>query len=124
MVFTDIYRLFMRRKPCLQSILFSHTFVTVGDTFIVDYLFKMNGRDYDDDGYYDSNKGFYEIESMLMKDDLYGFNSKVNLCSELDFGKKINLSNRVENDIARSEKKGEKRSSNYGRDDRATSEQV
>ena len=84
----------------------------------------MSGRDYDDDGYYDSNKGFYEIESMLMKDDLYGFNSKVNLCSELEFGKKINLSNRVQNDIVRSEKKGEKRSSNYGRDDRATSEQV
>lgn len=123
MVFRHIYRLNMRRKPCLQSILFSHTFVTVGYN-ITRLSFKMNGRDYDDDGYYDSNKGFYEIESMLMKDDLYGFNSKVNLCSELDFGKKINLSNRVQNDIARSEKKGEKRSSNYGRDDRATSEQV
>lgn len=123
MVFRHIYCLNMRRKPCLQSILFSHTFVTVGYN-ITRLSFKMNGRDYDDDGYYDSNKGFYEIESMLMKDDLYGFNSKVNLCSELDFGKKINLSNRVQNDIARSEKKGEKRSSNYGRDDRATSEQV
>ena len=38
--------------------------------------------------------------------------------------KKINLSVRVENDITRSEKKGEKRPNYYGRDDRATQEQV
>ena len=37
---------------------------------------------------------------------------------------KMNLSTRVENDITRSEKKGEKRVKNQGRDDRATSEQV
>ena len=45
-----------------------------------------------------------------------------------DFGKglekKINLSARVANDITRSEKKSEKRPNYYGRDDRATSEQV
>ena len=38
--------------------------------------------------------------------------------------KRINLSNRVENDITRSEKKGEKKIRTQGRDDRATSEQV
>ena len=38
--------------------------------------------------------------------------------------KRINLSNRVENDITRSEKKGEKKIRTQGRDDRATSEQM
>ena len=38
--------------------------------------------------------------------------------------KKINISTRIENDIIRSEKKGEKRVNYQGRDDRATSEQV
>jgi len=38
-------------------------------------------------------------------------------------GKKVNLSSRIHNDIARSEKKGEKRNNYQGRDDRATSEQ-
>lgn len=37
---------------------------------------------------------------------------------------RINFSNRVENDITRSEKKGEKKIRTQGRDDRATSEQV
>lgn len=41
-----------------------------------------------------------------------------------DFTDKINLSARVQNDITKSERKGEKKSSHYGRDDRATSEQV
>jgi RIO kinase 1 len=75
---------------------------------------------YDD---YDDDKGFDEIESTLLKDDIYG-NVKYNLSSGADLGKKINLTTRIQNDITRSEKKGEKRSSNYGRDDRATSEQV
>jgi RIO kinase 1 len=77
---------------------------------------------YDDD-YDRDDKGFDEIESSLMKDDLYG-GIKFTNGGGADLGKRINLSVRVQNDIARSEKKGEKRSSNYGRDDRATSEQV
>ena len=40
------------------------------------------------------------------------------------FGKNVNFSTRVQNDITRSEKKSEKRPNYYGRDDRATSEQV
>jgi len=39
-------------------------------------------------------------------------------------GRKLNLSARVQNEITSSEKKGEKRASHQGRDDRATSEQV
>lgn len=74
---------------------------------------------YDD---YEDNRGFDEIESSLMGDDAYGkFN---NLSNGAELGKKINLSVRIQNDITRSEKKGEKRQSHYGRDDRATSEQV
>jgi len=41
-----------------------------------------------------------------------------------EFGKRINLSVRVQNEIVKSEKKGEKRISHQGKDDRATSEQV
>jgi RIO kinase 1 len=41
-----------------------------------------------------------------------------------DFTDKINLTVRVQNDINKSERKGDKKSSHYGRDDRATSEQV
>ena len=44
--------------------------------------------------------------------------------SSLNLVNKVNLSVRVQNDIVRSEKKGEKRPNYYGRDDRATSEQV
>ena len=76
------------------------------------------------DDYCDNNRGFDEIESALLRDDYYTHNTKSNLSSGADLGKRINLSTRVENDITRSEKKGEKRSNNYGRDDRATSEQV
>ena len=79
----------------------------------------MDDEEYDRD----DDKGFDEIESSLLKDDYYG-NVKFNGSNGADLGKKINLSVRIQNDITRSEKKGEKRSSNYGRDDRATSEQV
>lgn len=77
----------------------------------------------DDDYYCDDDMGFDEIESSLLKDDIYG-NIKSNNLSGQDLGKKINMSVRIQNDITRSEKKGEKRDSHYGRDDRATSEQV
>src|SRR5438045_2448627 len=75
------------------------------------------------DEYHDSNRGFDEIESNLLHEDYYS-NSKSNLSSGADLGRRINLSTRVENDITRSEKKGEKRLNHKGRDDRATSEQV
>ena len=74
---------------------------------------------YDD---YNDDRGFDEIESSLMGDDAYG--KFHNLSNGAELGKKINLSVRIQNDITRSEKKGEKRQSHYGRDDRATSEQV
>eukprot|EP00600_Ochromonadales_sp_CCMP1393_P011723 CAMPEP_0175011502 /NCGR_PEP_ID=MMETSP0005-20121125/8726_1 /TAXON_ID=420556 /ORGANISM="Ochromonas sp., Strain CCMP1393" /LENGTH=689 /DNA_ID=CAMNT_0016267509 /DNA_START=37 /DNA_END=2106 /DNA_ORIENTATION=- len=74
----------------------------------------------------DLNGGFDAIESALLRDDMYGnFGaSKANLSTNAEFGKKINLNSRVQNDITRSEKKSEKRPNYYGRDDRATSEQV
>lgn len=79
----------------------------------------MPGYDYE---YNDNDKGFYELEAILLKDDLYGNKSSNNQYQ--DFHNKLNLSTKVQNDITRSEKKGEKRASYYGRDDRATSEQV
>jgi hypothetical protein len=95
--------------------------------FVCEKLFTiLNQKElimYDDDDFDDSAKGFDEIESSLLKDDFYG-NVKFNGNNGADLGKKINLSVKVQNDITRSEKKGEKRASHYGRDDRATSEQV
>lgn len=78
---------------------------------------------YDDNDYNDVDQGFDAIESSLLRDDIYG-GSKFNFSNGADLGKKINLSAKVQNDIVRSEKKGEKRPNYYGRDDRATSEQV
>lgn len=72
---------------------------------------------------YDYDQGFDEIESSLLNEDLYT-PSKGSLMNGANFGKKLNLSVRVQNDIARSERKGEKRINNCGKDDRATSEQV
>jgi RIO kinase 1 len=66
---------------------------------------------------------FDALESMLLNDGSYTGGAKGSI-GGTDFGKKINLSTRVENDITRSEKKGEKRVNDCGRDDRATSEQV
>ena len=64
---------------------------------------------------------FDALESRLLKDD-YLFSGVRGGMSDL--GKKINLSARVENEIVRSEKKGEKRNNFQDRADRATSEQV
>ena len=71
----------------------------------------------------DADFSFDALESMLLNDGSYTGGAKGSM-SGTDFGKKINLSTRVENDITRSEKKGEKRVNDCGRDDRATSEQV
>lgn len=63
------------------------------------------------------DEGFDQIESWLLKEDgNYDGASKRNYGG--DFGKKINLSNRVENDIVRSEKKGERRIHNSDKNDR------
>lgn len=76
----------------------------------------MDDEDFDDEN-------FDDLEAELMgEDSLYGQSFKGDLGKGLE--KKINLSARVANDITRSEKKGEKRANYYGRDDRATSEQV
>lgn len=68
--------------------------------------------------------GFYEIEAALLKDAISSAGNKLQALEGLNLDKKINLSARVQNDITRSEKKGEKRMSYQGKDDRATSEQV
>mmetsp|Transcript_34591 Transcript_34591/g.35270 ORF Transcript_34591/g.35270 Transcript_34591/m.35270 type:complete len:712 (+) Transcript_34591:100-2235(+) len=66
-----------------------------------------------------------ELEVSLMGEDscLGGATVKGGV-NGADFGKRLDLSTRTQNDIARSEKKGEKRNNYCGRDDRATSEQV
>lgn len=68
-----------------------------------------------DDDVYD------DLESMLLHEDMcVGGRSGGGGAG----GGKLNLSCRAQNDITRSEKKSEKRPNYYGRDDRATSEQV
>jgi RIO kinase 1 len=71
----------------------------------------------------DTDFSFDALESMLLNDGSYTGGAKGSMGGS-DFGKKINLSTRVQNDITRSEKKGEKRLNDCGKDDRATSEQV
>lgn len=80
------------------------------------YIDRDGGDDYDG--------GFDEIEAALLKEDMAGLSTKMRSLEGLNLDRKINLSVRVQNDITRSEKKGEKRVSNQGKDDRATSEQV
>jgi RIO kinase 1 len=76
-------------------------------------------EEYDEE---DDMEGFDDLESELLGGE--GFVGGKAMASSADLGKKLNLSVRVQNDITRSEKKGEKRVSNCGKDDRATSEQV
>ena len=67
---------------------------------------------------------FDQLEARLLREDsLYGGVGGCGM-SKIDFGKKVNLSTRVENEIERSEKKGDKRNNFQDRADRATSEQV
>ena len=84
-----------------------------------------------DDGGDDSDENneysFDDLESALLHEDgplQGGALAKGNVANSVDLAKKMNLSVRVQNDITRSEKKGEKRVTNIGKDDRATSEQV
>ena len=69
---------------------------------------------------------FDEMEATLLGEDLHftGGSRVGNASNAIELGKKVNLSTRTQNDIARCEKKGEKRYNYIGRDDRATSEQV
>jgi len=68
---------------------------------------------------------FDALEARLLREDyLYGGMSGSGMGGKGDLGKKVNLSSRIENDITRSEKKGDKRNATQDRSDRATSEQV
>lgn len=80
---------------------------------------------YDDSSSEDNDEFNAIIESELLGEDTY-FSSvtQSNMSSQLDLGKRINLSSRIENDITKSEKKSEKKIAFQGKDDRATSEQV
>jgi len=73
----------------------------------------------------DNDRGFDEIESALLKEEMHFSSSKSSmLLHSTQLDQKLNLTVRVQNDITRSEKKGERRANYHGRDDRATSEQV
>ena len=85
----------------------------------------------DDDDYNQDNLD--ELECNLLNENFSaggstsatsGNSRLVSTSQNVDVNKKMNFSSRVENDITRSEKKSEKRVNYYGRDDRATSEQV
>lgn len=80
----------------------------------------------DDDSDEDNAYSFDDLESALLHEEgpMLAGGSKGSAANGADLAKKMNLSVRVQNDITRSEKKGEKRTSNIGKDDRATSEQV
>jgi hypothetical protein len=82
------------------------------------------GKHHDDDyDHRDYDRGFDEIESLLLKEEMWS-NSKAGALLHGDYDRKINLSTRIQNDITRSEKKGERRAANQDKNDRATSEQV
>jgi hypothetical protein len=72
------------------------------------------------------NGGFDAIESALLKEEMKYSKSSggSGSISSYDLDRKINLSQKIQNDITRSEKKGDKRMSNSDKNDRATSEQV
>ena len=86
-----------------------------------------DGDDGGDDSDENNEYSFDDLESALLHEDgplQGGALAKGNVANSVDLAKKMNLSVRVQNDITRSEKKGEKRVTNIGKDDRATSEQV
>lgn len=80
---------------------------------------------YEESYYYREDSSFDAIESSLLQEDqLYNSTLKSSGAINVDLDRRINLSVRVQNDIARSEKKGERRVNYKGREDRATTEQV
>jgi RIO kinase 1 len=76
----------------------------------------------DDDDYLE----YDDMESSLLgeTDPINGSSSSTGRYTIPQLEKKMNLTSKVNNEIIQSEKKGEKRANYYGRDDRATSEQV
>lgn len=94
---------------------------------IEDYNYYDNYEDEDDDNLNDDLDDYYikgysnNSSSSSLNSNSYNNNSSYTT-SQLE--KKINLSVKVSNEIIKSEKKSEKRLNYYGRDDRATSEQV
>jgi hypothetical protein len=77
---------------------------------------ELNKESWDDND--DDEDEFDVMETSLMREESSGSSAKMNSVGGAELGKKINLSTRVENDITRSEKKGEKRPNYYGKDDR------
>jgi RIO kinase 1 len=73
---------------------------------------------------YGSDAELDDLESALLGDSNYSNQVHSHVSNGAEFGKNTNFSARVQNDINRSIKKSEKRPNYYGRDDRATSEQV
>ena len=82
------------------------------------------GKHDDDYDHRDHDRGFDEIESLLLKEEMWSNSKAGALLHGGDYDRKINLSTRIQNDITRSEKKGDKRVINQDKNDRATSEQV
>lgn len=83
---------------------------------------KYDSDDSDDD---DDLVGFDDLEAELLGEDLSSLGGGAGAKGRVaELNQRLNLSTRVQNDITRSEKKGEKQISHYGKDDRATSEQV
>jgi RIO kinase 1 len=64
------------------------------------------------------------LEAELLGEDVNPANIAPTLASDTDLGKRINLSNRIQNEITKSVRKSERRTNTTGKDDRATSEQV
>jgi hypothetical protein len=111
--------------PSSSLLTASKTKVELELNFFVGYQPKVNTNDFSDE-----NSGDVESELELLESKLLGENSalhkigrRINV-NNSEFVKNANFSSRIQNDIIRSEKKSEKRPNYYGRDDRATSEQV
>ena len=85
---------------------------------------KQKSKIHNNNSSNDKNSDYYDdLESELLGEG--GSNNSGGLGgNNTNISKKINLSNRVSNEINKSEKSASKRVNYYGRDDRATSEQV
>ncbi len=113
-------------KPQSTSDVSKSSKLQVSDLFQYSYEQKREGGEgVQENSDEDDDLACDEMESMLLGEERSGSASKNNGGgASASFGQRVNLSARVQNDIVRSEKKGEKRPNYYGRDDRATSEQV
>ena len=85
---------------------------------------KQKPKTYNNNSINNESSDYYDdLESQLLGEG-GGNNSGALGGNNTNISKKINLSNRVSNEINKSEKSANKRVNYYGRDDRATSEQV